>query len=74
MKIFEITADYRPSNSNKPKYYVAVENKKSAKTKFENAFSWLKVYQVDEVDEAKQFEILANPDNYIFHCEGYSCK
>ena len=51
MKLYEITADYRPSNPNKPKYYVYGKNKTESKQRFSKYISWLKIYGVTELDE-----------------------
>ena len=51
MKAFLVTADYRPSNNNKPTYKVAAKNKRVCKQGFEKKFSWLKVYDVVELNE-----------------------
>lgn len=46
-----ITADYRPKNPNKPTYLVRAENKREAKKRFEETYSWLKVYHVEETNK-----------------------
>lgn len=61
LKIYKITADYRPSNPNKPHYYVGVDSNltiKQVKERFSNVISWLKIYECrpvedDEIDEIK---------------------
>ena len=56
MQTYEITADYRPNNPNKPKYYVHANSKKQAKEKFSRCFTWLTVYDCQEAEE--------QPDKY----------
>ena len=51
MKAFLVTADYRPNNNNKPTYKVAAKNKRVCKQSFEKKFSWLKVYDVVELND-----------------------
>lgn len=66
MKLFDITADYRKYNENKPHYYVVAENKKSARAKFSHRISWLDIYGCEEItDEARKTEITSHPYNYI---------
>ena len=63
--MFEITADYRPNNPNKPKYYVLADSRREAKEKFEQIISWLKVYTVKTVDEDLAEKILRHPGRNI---------
>lgn len=65
VKLFEITADYRPNNPNKPVYYVLADCKKEAKKRFNNIISWLKVYSIIEIDEVVAENILNNPMKHI---------
>lgn len=54
MKVYRITADYRPLKpcSPHPYYYVKASTKSSAKKLFKDKFSWLEIYEVKEVDFA----------------------
>lgn len=65
IKLYEITADYRPNNPNKPHYYVRAKNKPEATSKFCNKLCWLKIYQIKECDEYIAKQVIANPDHYI---------
>lgn len=52
LKFFRVTADYRPNNPNKPTYvYKALDyvDAKGVKKWFESVFTWLKVYNVEEI-------------------------
>ena len=51
-KYYRVTADYRPKNPNKPTYDFCVKDnvtKKQMKEYFQSVFSWLKVYNVEEI-------------------------
>ncbi len=51
-KYFRVTADYRPNNPKKPTYDFCVKDnvtKKQMKEYFQNVFSWLKVYGIEEI-------------------------
>lgn len=65
MKLYKITADYRPHNPNKPHYYVYGKTEKEAKRRFNALISWLKVYEIDEVDDLTVKSIVAEPSNHI---------
>jgi len=65
MRLYEVTADYRPANPNKPKYYVVADNKKDAKAKFSAVISWLKIYAVELVNEEFADYIISKPEKYI---------
>ena len=66
MKLFEITADYRPSNPNKPKYYVSCIDKSQARRMFMQKISWLKIYKLEEItDDEKIKQIISHPEKYI---------
>lgn len=45
-KLYEIEADYRPNNVNKPRYHVCAQSSEAAKTWFARTYAWLKVYKV----------------------------
>jgi len=63
--LYVITADYRPNNPNKPKYYIFADSKKEAREKFSSVISWLKIYTVDLVDKDTANEIIRYPEKYI---------
>ena len=64
--MFEITADYRPNNPNKPKYYVLADSRREAKEKFAQIISWLKIYEVvGPIDTDLAEEILRHPEKNI---------
>ena len=63
--MYVVTADYRPHNSNKPKYYVIAANMKEAKAKFSAVISWLKIYGVELVAESESANIMKHPDKHI---------
>lgn len=51
-KYYRITADYRPNNQKKPTYDFCVKDnvtKKQMKEWFQKVYSWLKVYNVEEI-------------------------
>lgn len=51
-KYYRVTADYRPNNPKKPTYDFCMKDnvtKKQMKEYFQNIFSWLKVYNVEEI-------------------------
>lgn len=53
LKCYRITADYRPNNPNKPTYDYIVPSdvkKKEIKDYFSDVYSWLKIYQIEEMD------------------------
>ena len=64
-KVFQIEADYRPLNPNKPHYYVLAKTKKAAKKRFEEVITWLDIYGITTCDEALATEVIANPYRYI---------
>ncbi len=68
MKLFRITADYRPKNDHKPQYYVYGEDKNKAKTRFNSLVPWLTIYGVDELTDEEAQTIGADAD---LHPERY---
>ena len=51
-KYYRVTADYRPNNPKKPTYDFCVKDattKKQMKEWFQQTYSWLKVYCVEEI-------------------------
>lgn len=65
-KLYEITADYRPNNKFKPKYYVCAESSKKAKQIFTADIPWLGVYGCKEIkDDNAVMEIISNRRHYI---------
>lgn len=65
-KLYEITADYRPNNKFKPKYYVCAESSKKAKQIFTDNIPWLGVYECEEIkDENAIIEIISNRRHYM---------
>ena len=66
MKLFEIAADYRPSNPNKPKYYVSCIDKSQARRIFMQTISWLNIYKLEEItDDEKIRQIISHSEKYI---------
>ena len=57
IKIYAVTADYRPKNPKKPIYYVLGNNKKEAKKRFSNVISWLKIYDIRELNQEEEREL-----------------
>lgn len=57
-KIYQIKADYRPKNPNKPSYYVLAYNKKQAKEIFKASISWLDIYEVNEISEDQYDDLI----------------
>jgi len=49
VKLFKVTADYRANNPNKPIYQVCARNKAECRKAFNNKFSWLKIYEIEEI-------------------------
>ena len=48
-KVFKIYADYQPVEPH-PSYYMLGRTKKHIKSYFENRYTWLKVYSIEEID------------------------
>jgi len=65
MKLYEIVADYRQNNQNKPRYYVYGESKVQAKRRFTQHISWLKIYEVNELSPGRATEIASHPELHI---------
>ena len=66
MNLYAVTADYRPSNPNKPVYYVLAVSKAEAKRIFQSRISWLKIYDVALIDDdTRKQEIINNPRHHI---------
>lgn len=65
MHLYEIEADYRPKNPNKPKYYVWADTVRDAKLVFSNIISWLTIYNVTPVSEEDSNKICGEPNKYI---------
>lgn len=65
MKMYEIIADYRPNNPNKPKYYVWADTAKDARMIFTNIISWLKIYSVSVVGDDTAAKINQEPAHHI---------
>lgn len=65
IRMYKITADYRPNNPSKPCYYVYGRSKKEAKERFSSLISWLKVYNVELVEEAMAEKVVSEPTKYI---------
>lgn len=65
MRLYEIEADYRPKNLNKPKYYVWADTVKDARLIFSNIISWLTIYNVTPVTEEDSAKICSEPDKHI---------
>lgn len=63
--VYEITADYRPKNPNKPKYYVVSKTEREAKKKFMAKIPWLKIYSCILLDESMSGNIISHPEKYI---------
>lgn len=63
--MYVVTADYRPHNPNKPKYYVIAGTIKEAKAKFSAVISWLKIYSIELVAESESADIMKHPDKHI---------
>lgn len=56
MNLYEIEADYRPKNPNKPRYYVWGYTIKDAKLVFSNIIPWLTIYNVTQVNEEDTYK------------------
>lgn len=55
-KYFRVTADYRPNNPKKPTYDFCVKDnvtKRQMKEWFQQTYSWLKVYDVEEINKSE---------------------
>ena len=65
MKMYEIIADYRPNNPNKPRYYVWADTAKDARMIFTNIISWLKIYSVGVVGDDIATKINEHPSHHI---------
>ena len=63
--VYEITADYRPRNPDKPKYYVVAKTEREAKKKLMAKISWLKIYSCNLLDESIARGIVKQPEKYI---------
>ena len=64
--LYVITADYRPKNLNKPKYYVRAKTSTEAKRIFSHYITWLKVYSVELCSQETTAKVLADPGKYLF--------
>lgn len=65
-KYLRITADYRPNNPNKPTYDFCVKDdttKKQLKDWFQQTYSWLKVYNVEEIAKENAHPIYIGKTN-----------
>lgn len=72
MRMFDVTADYRSSNPNKPHYYVLANNKKDCRRIFNSLISWLKIYDISEIeDPAMVHNIRSHPSRYIILGRSY---
>lgn len=59
MKYYQIIADYRPHNQNKPKYLIQASDtiKISEIKKWWNSiYTWLKIYDIIEVEKPNEKE------------------
>lgn len=66
LRMYEVTADYRPENESPPKYYVTADNKKEARQKFKAKISWLKILSCEEVtDQTLVLRVFSMPERYI---------
>ena len=66
MRLFDVTADYRASNPDKPHYYVVASNRKDCKRIFSSFISWLKIYDIVEItEESTVAHIIENPSKYV---------
>jgi len=63
MKCFEITADYRPLNKNRPRYHVYAENKADAVIAFKRLYN-LTVYGAREMTDEEVDALLARGPKY----------
>ena len=63
--LYKLTADYRPNNPNKPVYYQFANSKKEAIKKWEDRFTWLKVYTCEPLDDETAADIVAHPELHI---------
>lgn len=59
--VYEIVADYRKNNPNKPRYYVYANNKKEAKQRFSDIFTWLTIYNINLCDQKTIQKIISDP-------------
>jgi uncharacterized protein YukJ len=64
LKLFKIAADYRPSNPNKPIYYLVDKNKSHVKKRFLTTLSYMKIYQCEEVDKESAIKFFEYPMEY----------
>lgn len=56
MKYWTITADYRPNNPHKPQYKIKTKDNatiREIKQWWNNTYSWLKIYDIQEISEAE---------------------
>lgn len=65
MRLYEIVADYRPKNPNKPKYYVWANTANDARKIFGDIISWLKIYSVTVMNKSDADLICGEPDRHI---------
>ena len=64
--LYAVTADYRPNNPNKHRYYIRATSKKHAREIFLNFVTWLKIYKVELCDEETKKRVLSEPGKYLF--------
>lgn len=64
--LFAIIADYRPSNKNKPVYYVLAPNRRKAKSKFKETITWLTIYDCTRIRQEDKIQyIMEHPEKHI---------
>lgn len=71
MRYYKVTAGYRPKNKNKPTYVFGVPDSitpRKMKTLFNTMYSWLDVYDVEEIYEATPFTLYFD-ENKLTHAE-----
>lgn len=71
MRYYKVTADYRPNNKNKPTYAFGVPDSitpRKMKALFNEVYSWLDVYRIEEMDEPGPFTLFFN-ENKLTHAD-----
>lgn len=65
VKLYKIEADYA-NRARHPRYYVLERDKRKAKKKFKETFTWLKIYNIEEMTDPEEVHyIVQHPFEYL---------
>lgn len=63
--VYAVYADYRPTLSNERPYYVMARSNKEAKVRFNQKFSWLKIFKCEPLDYHKAVQAVLDVEHNI---------